>query len=90
MILLLLRYERIGNGFDAVLRTDQHQRCATADNQTETSRRVLGQFVRLVRVSQVLYCVVQHQIKQRIVTLQYARRLAPSCELDADLLLQIL
>ena len=73
---LVLGHEGVGDALHAV---------HGADHQAEMSR-ILGQLVRIVRVPEVLYGVVQHDVEQGVETLQSPTGLPPPSKLDSDLL----
>ena len=67
--LLVLRHEGVSDGFHAVHGTDEDHGRAAAHDQAQRTR-VVGEFVRVVRVAQVLHAIVQHDVKQRVVPLK--------------------
>ena len=73
--------------FHAILRADQHHRRAPAHHQPQVPR-IVRQLV-IVRIAQKLYRIVQHQVQQRIITLQHAGRFPSTRKLDPYRLLQI-
>ena len=82
---LLLGHEGVGDALHAVHGADEGDGSAPTDHQAEMSR-ILGQLVRIVRVPEVLYGVVQHNVQQGVETLQSPTGLPPPSKLDSDLL----
>ena len=82
---LVLGHEGVGDALHAVHGTDEGDGGAPADDQAEVPR-VLGQLVGIVRVTEVLDGVVQHDVEERIKPLQSSTGLAAPGKLDSDLL----
>ena len=82
---LVLGHEGVGDALHAVHGADEGDRGAPADHQAEMSG-VLGQLVGVVRVTEVLDGVVQHDVQQRIKPLQSPTGLTAPGKLDSDLL----
>ena len=84
-VALVLGHEGVGDALHAVHGADEGDGSAPTDHQAEMSR-ILGQLVRIVRVPEVLYGVVQHDVEQGVETLQSPTGLPPPSKLDSDLL----
>ena len=82
---LVLGHEGVGNALHAIHGTDEGDGGAPADHETEMSG-VLGQLVRVVRITEILDGVIQHDVEERIKPLQSPTGLTASGKLDSDLL----
>ena len=82
---LVLGHEGVGDALHAVHGADEGDRSAPADHQAEMSG-VLGQLVGVVRVTEVLDGVVQHDVQQGVEPLQSPTGLTAPGKLDSDLL----
>ena len=82
---LVLGHEGVGNALHPVHGADEGDRGAPADHQAEMPG-VLGELVGVVRVTEILDGVVQHDVEERIKPLQSPTGLATPGKLDSDLL----
>ena len=81
----VLLHEWVGNALHAVHGADEGDCGAPADHQPQWPG-VWGQLVWVVRVPHVLNAVVQHDVEEGVVPLEYPTALPSPGELDPDLL----
>jgi len=80
--------ERVGNLLMAIHRRNNQNSRATADHQSQ-GPRFLRKPERIIRITQELGGVIEHQVQERIIAFQNAAGFTASLKLDANRLVKI-